>query len=190
MKLSIQEIRKSLKVCREKYNYYNFFGKRYRKQRLNNYLNRAKKNINEESENKILEIIQREKDRSLWGRLNDSMGKSGGGSVKSVQIERYRGAIYEATTQQTVHKTIWDEIHRKRFYLAEQAPICQGSLRGDFGYTACSPTAKKVLEGRYEYPEGFDSATRELLEECARIRQTVPKRSVSTIIRRQKWGKR
>ena len=56
--------------------------------------------------------------------------------------------------------------------------------------TACSPTEKTLLKGRYEYPEGFDSATRELLEECARIRQTVPKQSVSTIIWRQKWKKR
>ena len=45
-------------------------------------------------------------------------------------------------TQQKVHESIWDKIHRKRFYLAEQAPICQCFLRGDFGYTACSPTAK------------------------------------------------
>ena len=91
------------------------------------------------------------------------MGKSRGGSVRSVQIERDRGAIDEATTQQIVQKAIWDEIHRKRFYLAEQAPIFQGSLRGDFGYKSCPPTAKKVFEGRYEYPEGFDLTTRELL---------------------------
>ena len=115
------------------------------------------------------------------------MGKSRGGSVRSVQIERDQGAIEEATTQQTVHEAIWDKIHRKRFYLSEQALICQGSLRGDSGYTDCSPTAKKVLEGRYEYPEGFDSATRKLLEECAPIRQTVPKQSVSTMILRQDW---
>ena len=115
------------------------------------------------------------------------MGKSRGGSVRYVQIKRDQGSIEEATTQQTVHEAIWDKIHRKRFYLAEQAPICQGSLRGDFGHIACSPTEKKVREGRYEYPEGFHSATRELLEECARIRQTVPKQSVSAIIRRQEW---
>ena len=71
------------------------------------------------------------------------MGKSRGGSVRSVQIQRDQGAIDEATTQQTVHEAIWDEIHRKRFYLAEQAPICQGSLRGEFWYTACSSKAKK-----------------------------------------------
>ena len=118
------------------------------------------------------------------------MGKSRGGSVRLAQIERDRGEIDEATTQQTMHEAIWDEIHCKQFYLAEQAPIYQGIIILDFGYTAFSPTAKKVLEGRYEYPEGFDLETRELLEECARIRQIVPKRSVSTIIQRQEWEKR
>ena len=110
--------------------------------------------------------------------------------MRSIKIERYRGEIDEAMTQQTVYKAIWDNIHRKQFYLAEQSTICKGSLRGDFGYTALSPTATKVLKGTYEYPEGFDSATQKILEECAQIRQTVPKRSVSTIIRRQEWEKR
>ena len=77
------------------------------------------------------------------------MGKCRGVSVQSVQLKQDRGAIEEATTQQTLHKAIWDENHQKLFYLAEQAPIYQGSLRGDFEYTACSPTARKLLEGRY-----------------------------------------
>ena len=131
---------------------------------------------------KFWQYYKRVKDRSFWGRLNYSISKSRGGSVRSVKIEQDRGSIQEATTQQTVHKAIWDEIHQKRFYLAEQSHICQGILRSDFGYIACSPTAKKVLEGRCEYPEEFDLATRELLEECLGIRQTVPKQSVSTNI--------
>ena len=72
------------------------------------------------------------------------MGKSRGRSLRSVQIEQDREAIDEATTQQTVNEAIWDEIHRKRFYQAEQAPIFRGSLRGDCGYTACSPTEKST----------------------------------------------
>ena len=78
MQLSIQEIHKRLKVCREKCKYYKIFGRRYRMQHLNHCLNRARKNNNEESEKKILAIIQREKDRPSWGRLNYSMGKSRG----------------------------------------------------------------------------------------------------------------
>ena len=40
------------------------------------------------------------------------MGTRRGRSVQLVKIERDWGEIYEATTQQTVHKAIWDEIHR------------------------------------------------------------------------------
>ena len=70
MQLSIQEIHKRLKVCKEKCKYYKQFGRRYINQYLNNCLNRARKNNNKESEKKILALIQREKDISFWGRLN------------------------------------------------------------------------------------------------------------------------
>ena len=46
MKLSIQEIRKNLKVCREKFKYYKCFGRRYRKQHLNKWVNQSKKHHN------------------------------------------------------------------------------------------------------------------------------------------------
>ena len=69
-----------------------------------------------------------------------------------------------------MQEVIWDEVHRKHFYLSEQAPICQGNLRGDFGYTSISPTAKAVLNGLYNYPEEFDGPTGKLLEGCAEIR--------------------
>ena len=59
IKLSIQDIRKRLKVCRETCKYYFKKRRRYIKQHLNNCLNRAKKNSNEESEKNILAIIQR-----------------------------------------------------------------------------------------------------------------------------------
>ena len=107
MQLSIQDIRKRLKVCREKCKYYNLFWRRYRKQHLNNCLNCAKKNNNEKSEKNILAIIQGEKDISFWGRLKYSMCKSRDASVRSVQIEQDREEINEATTQQTVHKPFW-----------------------------------------------------------------------------------
>ena len=51
------------------------------------------------------------------------MGKSRGGSVQSVKIEQDQGSIDEATTQQIVHEAIWENIHRKQFYLEKQSPI-------------------------------------------------------------------
>jgi len=102
-----------------------------------------------------------------------------GGSPTSVQVPRNgsEDQVDKHTNQATVHKAIWADIHYKRLYLAEEAPICQGQLR-DFGYNAVTRVAVDILEGRYEFPENFDQATRELCEECALIRKIIPKNSV------------
>jgi uncharacterized protein (UPF0332 family) len=84
----------------------------------------------------------------------------------------------EYTTQETMQEAIWSNIHYKQFYLAEEAPICRGQLRQDFGYNAATRTAADILAGRYTYPEEFDQATRELCEECALIRKIIPRDSV------------
>jgi hypothetical protein len=75
----------------------------------------------------------------------------------------------EHTSQDDLQNAIWTNIHRKRFYLADEAPLCSGSLRGMFGYNAVSDIARSVLADTYEYPPDFDQATREIFEECARI---------------------
>jgi hypothetical protein len=75
------------------------------------------------------------------------MGRRKGGSVRRVQVRESDGAIREATTQREVEDSIWNEIHGKRFYLAEQAPICQGRLQGDFGYMANTKATREVLAG-------------------------------------------
>ena len=113
-----------------------------------------------------------------------------GRSVRTVQTKSDHGQVTEHSTQAGVEKAIWDEIHGKRFFLAEQAPICQGRLRGDFGYLAVTPTATKVLNGTYVYPAGFDQSTKDLLQECARIRLQVPANSVDTRINTSQWQNR
>jgi hypothetical protein len=95
-----------------------------------------------------MEIIRQEKEQARWRRLNYVMSRRKGGSVSKVQVKESDGAIREATTQHKVEDAIWNEIHAgKRFYLAEQAPICQGKLRGDFGYMANNEAAREVLAG-------------------------------------------
>ncbi len=78
-------------------------------------------------------------------------------------------------------------IHRKRFYLAEEAPICSGPLRGQFGYNTTTPTARAILVGTYQYPPEFDEATKEILKECAEIRLLIPKDSVLARITKDNW---
>jgi hypothetical protein len=90
-------------------------------------------------------------------------------------------------TKEAVQGAIFNEVHRKRYNLAEEAPICQGTLRGQFGYTATSPTARTVLDGRYNFPPDTDVATRELFEEIARICSKVPSDSVNGLISQERW---
>ena len=81
-------------------------------------------------------------------------------------------------------------IHQQRFYLAEQAPVCQGRLREDFGYLANTRASAEVLDGNYQFPEGPDKGTRELMEEIAAVRKLVPKNSVCTTISPPRWRRR
>lgn len=180
--LSLEEIKERLRVCKEECKYYRKHGHRHRRKHLQNRLQAARDRSDEEAEHRILVILAREKSRSYWRRLNYSMAKPKGRSVRTVHTTTEDGEIIEHTTQQGVQDSIWQEIHGQRFYLVEQAPICQGQLRGDFGYMAFSPTTKQVLEGSYNYPADFDPATCQLCKECARIRQCIPNNCISTDI--------
>ncbi len=88
-------------------------------------------------------------------------------------------------TQANIQEEIWSNIHYKQFYLAEEAPICNGKLRGEFCYNAISPTAWEILAGTYDYSEDFDRTTKELCKECTIIRQTIPKDSIDTKITKE-----
>ena len=68
-----------------------------------------------------------------------------------VQTTTEDGQVTDHSTKESVETAIWEEIHGRRFYLAEQAPICQGLLRGDFGYMSLSTTAQQVLTETYDY---------------------------------------
>ena len=112
------------------------------------------------------------------------MGKNKQGlSVREVEIENVSGGRIRFNTQESVNKTIWDEVHRKRYFLTESAPICKGRLKGDFGYLAMSHSAKKL----YAFPDNMDEATKEICEEVASIRQMIPKDSESFLITKETW---
>ena len=63
-------------------------------------------------------------------------------------------------------------------------------MRGDFGYHAVTKVAKGVLNGTYSYPVYVDKNTKEIMQECARIRNEIPERSVNTVVRRKVWQQR
>jgi len=97
-------------------------------------------------------------------------------NVREVIVKKSNGSFREHLTQCKVEQAIWDEVHRKLFFLVEQAPICNGKLRGDFGYSATSLHAQDVLvEGEMRYllptyvsscPKGIFSLLHQLRKKC------------------------
>jgi hypothetical protein len=187
MHLSIAKIKIWLDVCLKKCEYLRYQGRHYRRKHLQNRLEVARENEDEEAENNILAIMRREKDRGFWWRINHVLGKPRGGACFHCQVPQDDGAVIEHTTQSTLQDAIWANIHNKQFYLVEEAPICSGQLRETFGYNAICRTTREILEGTYEYPSDFAEATKEILWECARIRLMVPKDSVKTEISMEDW---
>ena len=113
-----------------------------------------------------------------------------GRSTRKFQSSTEIGGIVEFTGQYKVENTIWDKINKKIFHLEEQASICQGQLRGEFGYLANTPAASQVLYGAYNYPPGCDPATQDTLKECEIIRCIVPKAAVSSTFQTKSWQHR
>jgi hypothetical protein len=140
----------------------------------------AREEGRDEAAAKILAIIQQEYNKSFWRKIYYTCGKAKGGSPTIVQVPRNGkdDQVDKFSTQATVHKAIWANIHYRQLYLAEEAPICQGQLRTDFSYTAATCVSTDIFEGRYAYPEDFDQATQELCKECALICKIIPKNSV------------
>ena len=66
-------------------------------------------------------------------------------------------------------------------------------LRGEFIYQADTPAARRVLDGTYNFTEDFDPPTKELLNECARVRTIIPSRSLNINLKQggwqHQWGK-
>jgi len=107
-----------------------------------------------------------------------------------MQVEDGAGGVIDHKTEERVQEAIFNEVRWKRYNLAEEAPICQGGLRGQFGYISTLPTAKAVLDGTYNFPPDIDVVTKELFKEIANICLIVPLNSVTGVILREQWQKR
>ena len=177
--ISMDELKIRLEICNERNNYFRENGPRYRKKHLLQRVEMARAEGRQEAAKTILAIIKREQDRDFWRKLNYTCGKTKGGSPTSVHVPTgWDNQYTKHTTQESVHDAIWSNIHYKRFYLAEEAPICQGQLREDFGYNSSTHTAALIQDGSYTYPDDFDQATKELCIECALICKIIPENLV------------
>ncbi len=70
----------------------------------------------------------------------------------------------ERNTQDTIEQLIFSEVHKKCYTLAGEAPICNGALFQEFGYTASTPASKAVLDGMYVAPADLAAQQRSSLQ--------------------------
>jgi hypothetical protein len=147
--ITVEEVSLHLKVCTEKCDYFRKHGKQHQQKHLYQCHKKARESEDDDREKEIQAIIQREKDRSFWRRLNYIMGKLHSSSIRRVLVENkdQEGTLTENTTQESVQQAIFDNIHQNRFFLAEAAPICTGKLRGQFGYNAVTRPPRPSLMG-------------------------------------------
>ena len=128
--LTVEEISGRLQECKRQCKYFQIHGQRYQTQHLNRRLDAAREKEDEDAERRILQIIRREKERNFLRRLNWALGKRRGASISTVQVQDEDGNVRELTTKDEVEEGIWSYVHHDRYHLAEEAPICQGKLRG------------------------------------------------------------
>ncbi len=103
--------------------------------------------------------------------------------MQVVQVEGEDGKIREYRTKEEMHKAIWSNIHRKRLFLAETAPIYSAPLRQQFGYNAAMEAADQVLAETFDTNENTNAATKEIFQELRQIRKTILPDSEQEIIR-------
>jgi hypothetical protein len=84
------------------------------------------------------------------------MKKKTCGSVQMVQVKDDEGNAEVFLSQEEIHEAIWSNIHQKWFYLAEEAPICNGPLQEVFGYNADTIAGEEVLDRLYWYGPNFN----------------------------------
>jgi hypothetical protein len=85
--LSVEEILLRLKACIGRCDYFRIHGKWHRRKHLQECLQRAREEEDDWREKEVLAIIQLEKDKSFWRRINYVMGKAQGGLVRRVLVD-------------------------------------------------------------------------------------------------------
>ncbi len=145
--LLIPEITNRLEACKKECVFYQEHGRQFRRKNFENRKKISQEQEDEEAFNKISAIIQHEQQRDFWHKLNYVTRKKRTRSAMTIQVEERGRAIMERNTQNTVKQLIFSEVHKKQYTLAGEAPICNGTLFQEFGYTASTPASRAVLDG-------------------------------------------
>jgi hypothetical protein len=99
MGLSMAEVLLRVDECKRECKFYQENGKRFQTKHLNERMRLAQECNDEEAFQKIGAIIQKEKQRSFWQRLNFVTRKKQTRSAMSVQVEEQLGLVSESTSK-------------------------------------------------------------------------------------------
>jgi hypothetical protein len=135
----IQEIAHRLEACKKECVFYQEHRKRFRHKHLEQQKQIAQEEEDKEAFNKLSAIVQQEHQGDFWQKLNYVTGKKKTHSTTTIQVKEQGGAIMECTMQDAVERTIFSKVHEKQYTLTGEAPIYNGTLFQDFGYTANTP---------------------------------------------------
>jgi hypothetical protein len=181
------EVLQRVEECKQECKFYQENGKRFQARHLNKWMRLAQERDDEEAFKKMGAIIQKERQRSFWQRLNYLTGKKRTRRAMSVQVEEQSGLVLESTSKDAVEAAIFREVHDKQYMLAKEAPICSGRLFDNFEYVANSSVSRAILNGTYQAPPNLDIATRELFDKIAAIRRIIPKDLAPITITPEQW---
>ena len=117
------------------------------------------------------ERMQRERNSSIWKRINKVTRPSRGRACREVQRD-IDGRIHTFTTKASVEYHIQQECS-SRFQLGHSAPIASTLLGYELQYLQNQELAYSILMGTYEIPPHLDQATQLVLREIGKLGKAV-----------------
>jgi hypothetical protein len=126
--MSLAEVLLRVEECKWECKFFQENGRRFRNKHLAKRLRLAQEHDNEEAFRKIGDIINRERQRSFWQRLNYVTGKKRTRSATSVQVKAQGGIFVELNMKDTVEDAIFSEVHDKRYTLAKKSSHLQWKI--------------------------------------------------------------
>ena len=117
------------------------------------------------------ERMQRERNTSIWRRINRVTRPSRGRACREVQ-QNINGITRTYTTKTEVEHSIQLEC-ASRFQLGHDAPIASTLLGDELQYLHDIELAYSILMGTYKIPPHLDNATRLILQEIAKLGKAV-----------------
>jgi hypothetical protein len=114
MGLSMAEVLLRVEECKQECKFYQENGNWFQAKHLNKRMPLAQECNDEKVFKKIGAIIQKERQRSFWRRLNYVTGKKRTRSAMLVQVEEQSRLVLESTTKDMVEAAIFREVHDKR----------------------------------------------------------------------------